>query len=75
MVVLDDKGQKTAEISGESVRMSTDQRKVYFTGAKVSTYEDGQFSLQMEAGQVEYDTLTEDIQADRRTEPSRPATG
>lgn len=62
MVVLDDKGQKTAEVSGDSVRMSSDQRKVYFDGAKVSTYEDGQFSLKMEAGQVEYDTLTEDIQ-------------
>jgi lipopolysaccharide export system protein LptA len=61
MVVLNDKGEKTAEISGASVKMSSDQRKVNFTGADVKTYEDGAPSLHMTAGNVEYDTLTEDI--------------
>jgi lipopolysaccharide export system protein LptC len=61
MVVIDDKGQKTAEISGESVRLTLDQRTAIFTGAKVETYEDQKFSLRMEAAHIEYDTQTEDI--------------
>lgn len=61
MTVVNDAGELAMEISGKDVRLTTDQRTAIFTGAHAVYYEDGQTSLVMDAGKIEYDTLTEDF--------------
>lgn len=61
MTVVDDTGQLTMEITGEEVRMSADQKTALFIGAEATYYEDGEVSMTMTAGQIEYDTETEDF--------------
>lgn len=61
MSVINDQGELVMEISGETVTMSADQRKVVFTGGKAKYLESGQESLRMEAGEIEYDMQTEDF--------------
>ena len=61
MVVVDDQGRMSMEISGKKVRLSKDQKHAFFTGAHAVYSENGQTSLTMDAGQIEYNTDTEDF--------------
>lgn len=61
MVVVDDQGKMSMEISGKTVRLSKDQKKAYFSGAHAVYYENGETSLTMDAGEIEYNTITEDF--------------
>ena len=61
MTVVNDAGELAMEITGQDVRLTTDQRTAIFTGAHAVYYEGGQPSLTMDAGKIEYDTLSEDF--------------
>jgi len=61
MVVVDDQGNKSMEISGQTLKLTKDQRTAIFTGAKADYYEAGLVSLHMEAGHIEYNMVTEDF--------------
>jgi len=61
MTVVDEDGNLSMEITGESVRLTTDQQTAVFAGAKATYYEDGAWSIRMEAGEIEYDTQSEDF--------------
>lgn len=61
MTVVDEDGEKSMEISGDSVKLTTDQKSAVFTGAKATYFENGEWSIRMQAGQIEYDTQSEDF--------------
>jgi lipopolysaccharide export system protein LptA len=61
MKEVNDDGELAMEITGESVTLSQDQRTAVFKGAKATYYEGGRVSLTMKAGEITYDTQTEDF--------------
>ena len=61
MRVVDDTGEMSMELTGEEVRLTTDQKKAVFIGAQATYYEDGQESIRMDAGRIDYDMDTEDF--------------
>ena len=62
MSVVDDKGQLSMKITGDSVRLTTDQKTAEFENADAEYYEDGKLSITMQAGLLTYDTETEDFE-------------
>ncbi len=64
MSVVDDKGQLSMKITGDSVKLSTDQRTAEFENADAEYFEDGKLSIAMHANQLTYDTQTEDFDLD-----------
>jgi len=61
MRVVDDTGEMSMELTGEEVRLSTDQKSAVFVGANAVYYEDGKESMRMTAGQIDYDMDSEDF--------------
>lgn len=65
MSVIDNRGNLSMEITGSSVTLSSDQRKATFKDAEAKYFEHGAVSLEISAGQIEYDTQTEDFHLTR----------
>ena len=61
MSVVDDNGKLSMKITGDSVKLSTDQKTAEFENADAEYYEDGKLSISMKAQQLIYDTQTEDF--------------
>jgi len=61
MTVVDDQGELSMVISGDEVRLTTDQQTAEFTGADATYYEDGERSIEMHADKIEYKMQTEDF--------------
>jgi lipopolysaccharide export system protein LptA len=61
MRVVNDNGELSMVISGDEAHLSQDQRKAIFKGAHAVYYEGGKPSITMQAGQITYDTQTEDF--------------
>ena len=64
MSVVDDSGQLSMKITGDSVKLTTDQKTAEFENADAEYYEDGKLSIAMHAGKLTYDTQTEDFELD-----------
>jgi lipopolysaccharide export system protein LptA/lipopolysaccharide export system protein LptC len=61
MRIVNDEGELAMEITSGEVVLSQDQRTATFKNADAKYYEDGQVSLTMHAGEITYDTQTEDF--------------
>ncbi|MCB1187182.1 LPS export ABC transporter periplasmic protein LptC [bacterium] len=64
MSVVDDSGQLSMKITGDSVKLTTDQKTAEFENADAEYFEDGKLSIAMHAGKLTYDTQTEDFVLD-----------
>jgi lipopolysaccharide export system protein LptA len=61
MRIVNDAGELAMEITSGEVVLSQDQRTATFKNADAKYYEGGQVSLTMHAGEITYDTQTEDF--------------
>ena len=61
MTVINEDGEVSMRITGQEVRLSKDQKTAEFIGAEATYYESGEMSLEISAGQIDYDTDTEDF--------------
>jgi hypothetical protein len=61
MRVVNDNGELAMEITGDEAHLSQDQKSAVFKGARAKYYENGKVSITMDAGQITYDTQTEDF--------------
>ncbi|MCB1221907.1 MAG: LPS export ABC transporter periplasmic protein LptC [Planctomycetales bacterium] len=64
MSVVDDSGQLSMKITGDSVKLTTDQKTAEFENADAEYFEDGKLSIAMHAGKLTYDTQSEDFVLD-----------
>jgi lipopolysaccharide export system protein LptA/lipopolysaccharide export system protein LptC len=61
MTVINENGEVSMRISGKEVRLSKDQKSAEFIGAEATYYEQGTMSLEISAGNIKYNTDTEDF--------------